>query len=171
MAEQVPFKSDEEMAVVYEERRGDEIYPTVKHLVNKFEKDVSIWHDRFVDFIQKDSMIDKALSQALDTVGKVLEYEAQADGKECPEFQGGHLIRDFQRVSKLKTVLDLAELLELSPEAQSEVLRAEVDRLWVDPTLRALRNKDNKKTPTDSKQDDLVTALKSIQRALEKKKG
>lgn len=112
------------------DRPGDEIYPRVKHHVDRINACEIEIKEKLVPLILEDMSYDLALANALDSVGEVLEYLAQERQIEKPEFSGEILMRNFSRLSKLKLSLEYAKLLDLSGEALDAVLKAEIERLW-----------------------------------------
>jgi hypothetical protein len=121
------------------DRPGDEIYPRVKNFVDQINTDEAILKDKLVSLILADLGHDLSLSNALDSVGEVLEYLAQERQIEKPEFSGEMLMRNFSRISKLKLSLEYAKLLDLKGDVFDAVLKSEMERLWQDTSSSLMK--------------------------------
>ena len=131
--------TQEEIDRVHADRPGDQIYPKVKdkiQYVGEKEEEITT---QLVDLILNDLIFDFSVANSLDEIGKVLTYLAQERGIEAPEFTGDMLMKQFSRISKLKLGLEYAKIVGISEKALDAVLRAEVERLWGDSNVAALK--------------------------------
>lgn len=125
---------DQDPKDVLEARPGDQIHAEVEPFVKMAKDEGEALRGKVRSILLRDLALDLAISQAIDDEGATIEYLCQELGIEKPEFDGAGVIRNFQRASKLKTMLDFGRLLGLD-EDEMEVLRArESERLWADPT-------------------------------------
>jgi hypothetical protein len=112
---------------------------------------------KLIELMLEDMVFDHALASALDEVGMILEYQAQNEGIECPEFNGQGFLKASERVSRLRFTVSLGALLGLPQEAQETLLRAEVDRLWGEG-----HGPIKDKSPTLKLPEEVVSILRDI---------
>jgi len=120
----------EEIEAILTSRPGDEIYQKIKPLVDQASSEEKEVRDKLVALILPDLVLDLAVANSFDEVGKILEYLSQERGIETPEFIGDILMKDFSRISKLKLSLSFAKMLDMDKEALELVIKAEIERLW-----------------------------------------
>lgn len=157
----LPIEPD--LATFMSERPGDEIFAQVKHHFPEITKKSDELQKALVQLIIDDMVIDHALSNALDEVGKVIEYQAQNESVEKPKFFGWALIKDAERVGKMRFMLNLCDLLGLDESSMDLIRAAEVERLWG-------RNNTEKKTeaPTIKLPNEISGLLKDLAKSLAK---
>jgi hypothetical protein len=112
------------------ERPGDEVFESVKPYLKDFLPRSEAYQKELVDLILNDVIFDHAVSKALDDIGKIIEYQAQCESVEKPKFFGLAILKDTERVGKLKFILGLCKILGFDAATTDVVRAAEVDRLW-----------------------------------------
>lgn len=127
-----PTPPPEVLQKIAEDRVGDEIFPKVKGHVKKVEQEAEKLKKDLVQIIIRDFYLDLALDKAVKEVGAVVEYVAQDYGIDKPNFAVESMVRQLQRISKLKMAMDYCDLIELPDEERQRVLVEESNRLWVD---------------------------------------
>lgn len=153
------------------ERPNDKIFDQHKKDIEQVLDSVGARRSAMVEIIKADMINALALSEAIDEAGILIEYVIQENGADRPFFDGKHIIDDFSRVSKLKTIYAFAKALELDDEALHQVLLAEVDRLWFDPRrmLSAKESKSDKGSLQLELPQEVVGLLRSISKTVGKK--
>lgn len=132
--------TQEEIQQVLNERPSDGLFQDVKPNLSKVSDAAQELTKKISDLILTDMAYDFAVAKSLDDVGKVIEYLAQENQIESPEFSGKTLMANFSRISQFKLSLDFANLMGISGQAYEIVLKAEADRLWGATTANALKN-------------------------------
>lgn len=160
----VPIK--EETDRILNDRPNDEIFPKIKNFIDSLNAKEEVYKERIVNAVLRDMAFDLALSNALDTISEVIAYIAQERGIEQPSFYGDLLMKNVSRISKLKSSLEHADLLELSGEERSCLVDAEIERLWESNVNKRKIDKP-KENPNDQK---MIRLLEKIAESLEKKK-
>jgi hypothetical protein len=148
----------DEIQQVLNDRPNDALYAEVKPQVAKVSEKEHEITAKIMDLVLNDMAYDFAVANSLDEVGKVLEYLAQENQIEPPEFTGDMLMKSFSRIAKLKLSLDFADLVGVSGQALDAVLKAEVERLWGDTHAAALKKLLLSKTQSNN----TVTTQKSV---------
>lgn len=143
------------------ERPNDAIYQKVKHRLAGIAEESSKLKDTIIDVILDDIVFDHALASALDEIGEILEYQAQQEGIERPDFTGDALLSSSNRLSRIRFVTSLSEVLSLSEEAAAQVLTAEIERLWF---TGGRGDKDKKQLHTLKLPEEVVSILRDIGR-------
>ena len=115
---------------VLSERPGDDLYPEVRDQVDAVDEQEKEVKEGLVAIILKDLVLDAALANSCDEVGKILTYLSQKWQVEPAEFIGDIMMRNFSRLSKLKLSLDYAKLIGLEGDVLDMAIKAEVERLW-----------------------------------------
>jgi len=135
----LPTTQEQEQILV--DRPGDDLYPEVKDDIKRVSKEAEQIKKNLVSLMLSDMTRDLAISDALNYVGKVLNYLPQDKNMdiEVPEFSGGALMNDFSRITKLKMSMDYAVLLGMDEASREAVLKAEIGRLWGDPNSALLK--------------------------------
>jgi hypothetical protein len=159
----LPTTKDEE---IYSERPGDTIYAKIKHYIPNIIEKSSALKEEFIQIIIEDLVLDHALSNALDDVGTIIEYQAQTEGIEKPKFNGLSILKDAERVGKLNFILNLCFVVGLDEETTESIRAAEIERLWGG---EAKAKKDMGGGPVLKLPDDVAGILKDITRSLNKK--
>jgi len=122
--------TQEEVQQVLTDRPSDDLYQKVKPNLSKVSAPAQELTKKISDLILTDMAYDFAVANSLDEVGKVIEYFAQENQIESPEFSGKVLMANLSRISQFKLSLDFATLMGISGQAYETVLKAEADRLW-----------------------------------------
>ena len=152
-------------AALYADRPGDEIFAKIKHHFPEFMDRSVALQERLVQAILDDMILDHALANALDEIGKVIEYQSQNDAVEKPKFFGSSLMKDAERVGKLNFVLNLCAVVGLDIETTEAVRAAEIERLWnVDGKPKAREGGQVVRLP-----EEVAGVMKDIARSLKKK--
>lgn len=159
-----PEPQDEEA----QSKRRDEIYDKIKHHLPSLKEKSGSLKDDMVKLVLEDMVLDHATSGAIDEIGMVLEYQAQAEGIERPRFNGMGLLKDIERVSKLDFSIRLARMLNLDDETVTAIRNAEIERLWGDGTPKKDK-KDN--SPVLKLPEELYGVLRDITKSLSKRSG
>jgi hypothetical protein len=122
--------NQEEIDAVLAARPGDEIYQKVKPLVDQANLEEKEVREKLIALILPDLVIDFAVANSCDEIGKVLNYLSEERGILNPEFIGDILMKDFSRISKLKISLNFAKMIGLEGDVLDLMLKAEIERLW-----------------------------------------
>lgn len=148
------------------QRPGDDVFDKIKHHFPYILEQASKVKDLLVKVIVDDMILDHALTEALDDVGKILEYQAQNEEIEKPKFNGLSLLKDAERVGKLNFVINLCKVVGLSDEAAEAVRSAEIDRLW---SVEGATKEKKEHSPVLKIPEEVSTLLREISKALGKK--
>jgi len=147
-------------------QRRDEIYDKIKHHLPPIHEKSAELKKELIKLVLDDMVLDHALSEAVDEIGMVLEYQAQAESIERPRFNGMGLIKDVERIGKLDFSIRLAKMLGLDEDAIASVRLAEIDRLWGEGTVA----KGKKDSPPQLKlPDEIYSVLREVTKALSKR--
>jgi hypothetical protein len=161
----LPTERDEQL---YADRPGDEVFTQVKHHFPNILERSSLLKEGLIQIMIDDLVLDHALSNALDEIGAILEYQAQSEGIEKPKFNGLSILKDAERVGKLKFILNLCGVLGLDEETTEAIRDAEVDRIWGSDVAKSKRDGGGVGN-TLRLSDDVTGILKDLTRVLGKK--
>jgi hypothetical protein len=154
-----------------ENRVNDALFNDIKPYLEKITKKSNALKSKIVELIVDDLINDVALADALDEVGKVIEYHAQTLGIEKPKFRGDQVIPDVRRFTKLAFSVKLLKVLKIDdPVLCDKIINAEIERIWLD--LRKLAVIQKPEHPQQAAQvnipEELTTTLKGL---LKQKRG
>ena len=153
------------------ERPGDDLFARIKHYLVDVDAKSKDIREKLVRVILDDLIVDHALANALDDVGAVLEYQAQNEGIERPRFNGSQLIKDTERLGKIKFASNICSILELDEETTRLLLQAEVERVWFDHHGRSDTQKLKSAITHLQLPEDVSRLLQDVAKSLKSRSG
>jgi hypothetical protein len=161
----LPVEKDDQ---IYSDRPGDQLFAKVKHQLPKILERSALVKDLLLDIIISDLVLDHALSNALDDVGAIIEYQAQSEGVEKPKFNGLSILKDAERVGKLNFIVSLCSVLGFDGDTTEAVRNAEIARIWGGEVTKP--KKEGSSSNTLKLSDEVTSILKDLARVSKKGK-